>query len=161
MRETGKIALGSVTTIAINSTIQFLVAGNPFKAVPDRSVGLNDWLALSLELGVSAGSFAVFGELPALLGAAEALTFFGLKAVGVGPEAKRPVTLPPPTARTSSPSQSASAAMAPRVPPPEGSDANPADFYQGEDFANPESFANAEDFSNPENLLGIPRFIRR
>lgn len=98
--ETGKIVLGSAVTLGANAGIQWAVAKVPFETDPatlaEKSVRGRDIAALALELGVSTGSYFVFGTVPAVLGAAEAFLFLALKAAGVGTPAPAPAAAPAP-----------------------------------------------------------------
>lgn len=149
-----KIMLGSAATIAVNSTIHFLVAKTPFKTPESPKVGKSDYIALGLELGVSGAAFALAGPLPGIVGAVEALALFGLRLAGVGPKA--PVveeTTPEPKSTSSLPAPKAAPAPAP-APAPSEEFQNPEDFSGPDDFGNPEDFAGREDFANPEVLSG-------
>lgn len=117
MDTTEKALIGSPVVLGVNAGIQYLVAGAPFKTVSpaaNGSIRTVDLMALGLELGASAGALALLGPVPAVLGAVEALSFFGLGLAGVGRSAvpaeqpsapaQAPVPAPAPVPAESKPS---------------------------------------------------------
>lgn len=158
MTKTGHIVLGSASTIALNATIQFLVADAPFKAARDKKIGGRDVMALGLELSVSGLSYLLFGPVPGVLGASEALSFFALRLLGVGapkvvvnePQIEPAPKLVPSTVVPPKPSATTTPAPAIRE-----DFSQPEDFSGPDDFGNPDDFAGREDFANPENLAGM------
>lgn len=157
MRDLGKITMGGATVIAVNTGIQFLIAGAPFKKVEDRKMVGKDFLALGLQLGTSGAAYFLLGPVPAILGGIEALTFLGLRLAGVGAPAPMevinkeepklvPATVLPSKGTIPSPST---------VKPEEPGGSLPEDFSGPDSFSNPEDFYGKEDFSNPEELTGV------
>jgi len=158
LKQNEKMMIGGAATIAVNSTIHFLVAKTPFKTPEAPKVGKNDYVALGLELGVSGLSYLVFGPVPAIVGGVEALALFGLRLAGVGPKAPVEEEEKPAPSSASLPAPKTTDAPAPKPAAPSREEfQNPDDFSGPEDFGNPEDFGGREDFANPDVLEGRGR----
>lgn len=126
MRTLEKVAIGAPATVGVNLGIQYVVAGGLPKFSADQGRGLNARSAAAAGLGLaaSAGSLAVFGPVPAILGAAESLGFL-LTEFLTAPKAVEQTAAPAPApAPVSAPKQtttqkivSAASQYLPRVLP--------------------------------------------